>query len=201
MDLTRQRRDGAVRIRNGGAAACRQCRQPGSGSTSDQCQPNAFDQRHCHDCDLSGRAIKLGRRHVAVTLPVTRACLVVAAPGYDAGSLFLREQQWSFRCQAARKGYGFSNNSTLYFGPPDLSRVLFATHPGDYPIAIQTRCCQTARRTPARAGAGERRSVARPTCPNKATARSICSRVCAALTLERSSARPLGVAGGRLTLV
>ena len=88
-------------------------------------------------------AYKLARQQVPVTLPVTRACFVVAAPAYYAVALFHDENNNGHfdttLLGLPAKGYGFSNNPTLYFGPPDLSRVRFATHPGDNPVAIQMK--------------------------------------------------------------
>jgi hypothetical protein len=37
------------------------------------------------------------------------------------------------------EGLGFSNNPTLYLGPPDLSQVRFEAHPGDNPISVQMK--------------------------------------------------------------
>ena len=85
-------------------------------------------------------AYKLARQELPVTLPVTRACFVVGTPGYYAVALFHDENSNhhfdTTLLGIPDEGYGFSNNPTLYFGLPSLSRVRFAVHPGDNPIAI-----------------------------------------------------------------
>jgi uncharacterized protein (DUF2141 family) len=86
---------------------------------------------------------KLDRQQLPVTLPVTNACFSVAAPGYYAVALFHDENDNHHLDTNAlgipTEGYGFSNNPTLYFGPPDLSKVRFSVHPGDNPVAIQMK--------------------------------------------------------------
>jgi uncharacterized protein (DUF2141 family) len=86
---------------------------------------------------------KLDRQQLPVTLPVTSACFSIAAPGYYAVALFHDENDNHHLDTNAlgipTEGYGFSNNPTLYFGPPDLSRVRFSVHPGDNPVAIQMK--------------------------------------------------------------
>jgi uncharacterized protein (DUF2141 family) len=84
---------------------------------------------------------KVARQQLPVALPVTRACFILTAPGYYAVALFHDENDnhhfdtnW---LGIPTEGYGFSNNPTLYFGPPDLSRVRLSVNPGDKPIAIQ----------------------------------------------------------------
>jgi len=88
-------------------------------------------------------AYKLARQQVPATLPVTRACFVVAAPAYYAVALFQDEMNTGHfettRLGLPAEGFGFSNNPTLYFGPPDLSRARFAAHPGDNPVAIKMK--------------------------------------------------------------
>jgi uncharacterized protein (DUF2141 family) len=88
-------------------------------------------------------AYKLARQQLTVTLPVTSACFTVAAPGNYAVALFHDENDnHHFDTNALgipTEGYGFSNNPTLYFGPPDLSKVRFSAHPGDNPIAIRMK--------------------------------------------------------------
>jgi len=88
-------------------------------------------------------AYKVARQLLPVTLPVTRACFVVAAPGYYAAALFHDENNNhhfdTTLLGLPAEGYGFSNNPKLYFGPPALSQVRFAAHPGDNPIAIQMK--------------------------------------------------------------
>jgi uncharacterized protein (DUF2141 family) len=86
---------------------------------------------------------KLDRQQLPVTLPVTSACFSVAAPGHYAVALFHDENDNHHLDTNAlgipTEGYGFSNNPTLYFGPPDLSRVRFSVHAGDNPVAIQMK--------------------------------------------------------------
>jgi uncharacterized protein (DUF2141 family) len=88
-------------------------------------------------------AYKTARQQLPVSLPVTSACFTVAAPGYYAVALFHDENDnHHFDTNSLgipTEGYGFSNNPTLYFGPPDLSRVRFSVHSGDNPIAIQMK--------------------------------------------------------------
>lgn len=88
-------------------------------------------------------AYKLARQHIAVTLPVTHACFVVAAPGYYAVALFGDENRnGHFDTNflgIPTEGYGFSNNPTLYFGPPKLKQVRIAAHRGDNAIAVQMK--------------------------------------------------------------
>jgi hypothetical protein len=67
-------------------------------------------------------AYKVARQEVAVTLPVTSACFALPAPGYYAVALFHDENDDHHLNTNAlgipTEGYGFSNNPTLYFGPP-----------------------------------------------------------------------------------
>jgi uncharacterized protein (DUF2141 family) len=88
-------------------------------------------------------AYKLARQMVPVTLPVTTACFVLPAPGTYAVALFHDENDDHHLNTNAlgipTEGYGFSNNPTLYFGPPDLAKVRFALHSGDNPIAVRMK--------------------------------------------------------------
>jgi len=88
-------------------------------------------------------AYKLARQMVPVTLPVTTACFVLPAPGAYAVALFHDENDDHHLNTNAlgipTEGYGFSNNPTLYFGPPGLDKVRFALHAGDNPIAIRMK--------------------------------------------------------------
>jgi uncharacterized protein (DUF2141 family) len=88
-------------------------------------------------------AYKLARQMVPVTLPVTTACFVLPAPGTYAVALFHDENDDHHLNTNAlgipTEGYGFSNNPTLYFGPPGLDKVRFSLHPGDNPIAIRMK--------------------------------------------------------------
>ena len=88
-------------------------------------------------------AYKLARQMVPVTLPVTSACFLLPAPGTYAVALFHDENDDHHLNTNAlgipTEGYGFSNNPTLYFGPPDLNRVRISLHAGDNPIAIRMK--------------------------------------------------------------
>lgn len=88
-------------------------------------------------------AYKVARQQVPVTLPVTSACFALPAPGYYAVALFHDENGDNHlntnSLGIPTEGYGFSNNPTLYFGPPELARVRFSLHPGDNPIAIRMK--------------------------------------------------------------
>ncbi len=88
-------------------------------------------------------AYKVARQQLPVTLPVTSACFALPAPGHYAVALFQDENDnHHFDTNSLgipTEGYGFSNNPTLYFGPPDLSRVRFSVHSGDNPIAIRMK--------------------------------------------------------------
>jgi uncharacterized protein (DUF2141 family) len=89
---------------------------------------------------LKGR-YKLGEQYLPITQPVTHACFVVTAPGNYAVALFDDANgNDHFDLNALGipvEGYGFSNNPKLYFGPPNLGRVLFHAHVGDNPVAVR----------------------------------------------------------------
>ena len=86
---------------------------------------------------------KVARQTVPVTLPVTTACFALPAPGVYAVALFHDENANGHLDTNAlgipTEGYGFSNNPTLYFGPPDLSRVRFSLHPGDNGVDVRMK--------------------------------------------------------------
>lgn len=86
---------------------------------------------------------KLARQHLPVMLPVTHACFVMAAPGDYAVALFGDENgNGHFDTNFLGipvEGYGFSNNPTLFLGPPDLDEVRIAAHKGDNPIAVEMK--------------------------------------------------------------
>lgn len=91
---------------------------------------------------LNGK-YKVARQILPVTLPVTRACFVLAASGYYAVAL-MHDENGNRHFDTTMlgvpdEGYGFSNNPTLYFGPPKLGRARFAAHPGDNPVAIRMK--------------------------------------------------------------
>ncbi len=86
---------------------------------------------------------KIARQQLPISLPTTSACFALAAPGYYAVALFHDENDNHHldtnSLGIPTEGYGFSNNPTLYFGPPALSRVRFSVHPGDNPVAIRMK--------------------------------------------------------------
>ena len=86
---------------------------------------------------------KLARQSLPIVLPATSACFVVPAPGYYAVALFHDENDnHHFDTSSLgipTEGYGFSNNPTLYLGPPGLGRVRFSVHAGANPVAIQMK--------------------------------------------------------------
>lgn len=88
-------------------------------------------------------AYKLARRAVPVVLPVTQACFAFTAPGYYAVALFHDENGnghfETTQLGIPTEGFGFSNNPTLYLGPPGLRQVRFLAHPGDNPIEVQMK--------------------------------------------------------------
>jgi uncharacterized protein (DUF2141 family) len=86
---------------------------------------------------------KLARQSVPVTLPVTHACFAMAAPGFYAVALFHDENANGHfdtsMLGLPEEGYGFSNNPTLYVGPPSLAQARFAAHAGDNPVAVRLK--------------------------------------------------------------
>lgn len=86
---------------------------------------------------------KLARQSVPVKLPVTHACFAVAAPGFYAVALFHDENNNhhldTTLLGIPSEGYGFSQNPKLFLGPPKLSQVRIAAHPGDNPVAIRMK--------------------------------------------------------------
>ncbi|MDB5393120.1 MAG: hypothetical protein JWM91_626 [Rhodospirillales bacterium] len=86
---------------------------------------------------------KVVRQQLPVTLPVTSACFILTAAGYYAVALFHDENNNHHldtnSLGMPTEGYGFSNNPTLYFGPPELKQVRFSVHPDNPPIAIRMK--------------------------------------------------------------
>jgi uncharacterized protein (DUF2141 family) len=86
---------------------------------------------------------RVARQTVPVTLPVTTACFALPAPGVYAVALFHDENADGHLNTNAlgipTEGYGFSNNPTLYLGPPTLSRVRFTLHPGDNGVDVKMK--------------------------------------------------------------
>ena len=86
---------------------------------------------------------KIARQQLPTTLPVTTACFVLPAPGIYAVALFHDENANGHLDTNAlgipTEGYGFSNNPTLYFGPPDLGRVRFTLRPGDNSVDVRMK--------------------------------------------------------------
>ena len=87
---------------------------------------------------LDGK-FKVARQKVPVTLPVTTACFALS-PGIYAVALFHDENNDGHLNTNAlgipTEGAGFSNNPTLYFGPPSLEKVRFTLHPGDNTVDV-----------------------------------------------------------------
>jgi uncharacterized protein (DUF2141 family) len=88
-------------------------------------------------------AYKVARQAMPVSLPVTRFCFALPAPGYYAVALFHDENNNGHfdttLLGIPAEGFGFSNNPTLYVGPPDLSKVRIALHAGDNPVSVQMK--------------------------------------------------------------
>lgn len=86
---------------------------------------------------------KVARQQLPVMLPVTSACFILPAPGVYAVALFHDENANGHLDTNAlgipTEGYGFSNNPTLYFGPPDLGRVRFTLHPGGNAVEVRMK--------------------------------------------------------------
>jgi uncharacterized protein (DUF2141 family) len=91
---------------------------------------------------LDGK-FKVARQTLPVTLPVTNACFALPAPSTYAVALFHDENSDGHLNTNAlgipTEGYGFSNNPTLYLGPPSLDRVRFALHPGDNEVDVRLK--------------------------------------------------------------
>jgi len=91
---------------------------------------------------LDGK-FKVARQTVPVTLPVTTACFLLPAPGAYAVALFHDENADGHLNTSAlgipTEGAGFSNNPTLYFGPPSLDKVRFTLHPGDNGVDVRVK--------------------------------------------------------------
>jgi uncharacterized protein (DUF2141 family) len=86
---------------------------------------------------------KVAQQHLPITLPVTTACFVLPAPAvYGVAMMHDENSNGVFDLNALGipvEGYGFSNNPTLYFGPPNLSRVRFTLRPGDNSVDIRMK--------------------------------------------------------------
>lgn len=91
---------------------------------------------------LDGK-FKLARQKVPVTLPVTTACFALPVPSVYAVALFHDENDDGHLNTNAlgipTEGAGFSNNPTLYFGPPSLEKVRFSLHPGDNSLDVRVK--------------------------------------------------------------
>jgi uncharacterized protein (DUF2141 family) len=88
-------------------------------------------------------AYKLARQSAPVALPVTRFCFALPAPGYYAVALFHDENSNGHfdttLLGIPAEGFGFSNNPTLYVGPPELAQARVALHAGDNPVSVQMK--------------------------------------------------------------
>jgi uncharacterized protein (DUF2141 family) len=91
---------------------------------------------------LDGK-FKLARQKVPVTLPVTTACFALPMPGTYAVALFHDENDDGHLNTGAlgipTEGAGFSNNPTLYFGPPSIEKVRFPLHPDDNGVDVTVK--------------------------------------------------------------
>jgi len=91
---------------------------------------------------LDGK-FKLARQKVPVALPVTTACFALPASAAYAVALFHDENGDGHLNTNAlgipTEGAGFSNNPTLYFGPPSLEKVRFTLHPGDNIVDVRVK--------------------------------------------------------------
>lgn len=91
---------------------------------------------------LDGK-FKLARQKVPVTLPATTACFALPASSAYAVALFHDENGDGHlntnTLGIPTEGAGFSNNPTLYFGPPSLEKVRFMLHPGDNSVDVRVK--------------------------------------------------------------
>jgi uncharacterized protein (DUF2141 family) len=91
---------------------------------------------------LDGK-FKVARQKVPVTLPVTAACFALPAPATYAVALFHDENDDGHlntnTLGIPTEGAGFSNDPTLYFGPPSLEKVRFPLHPGDNSVDVRVK--------------------------------------------------------------
>lgn len=91
---------------------------------------------------LDGK-FKLARQILPVTSPITTACFVMDAPGTYAVALFHdKNSNHHFDTNFLGipvEGYGFSNNPTLFVGPPKLKQVAITAHKGDNAISVQLK--------------------------------------------------------------
>lgn len=91
---------------------------------------------------LDGK-FKLARQELPVVSPVTKACFVMDAPGTYAVALF-HDKNGNHHFDTnflgiPVEGYGFSNNPTLFVGPPKLKQVAIIAHKGDNAISVQLK--------------------------------------------------------------
>ena len=133
-----------------GAAACQGTPAPNQGalhvSVSGMRSPNGNITITIYPDDaahfLDGK-FKVARQTVPATLPVTTACFLLPAPGAYAVALFHDENADGHLNTSAigipTEGAGFSNNPTLYFGPPGLEKVRFTLHPGDNGVDVRMK--------------------------------------------------------------
>ncbi|WP_159107195.1 DUF2141 domain-containing protein [Azospirillum sp. B4] len=88
-------------------------------------------------------AYKVARQIVPVTLPATEACFALPQPGTYAVALFHDENDNGHfdttMLGIPAEGYGFSNNPTLYLGPPGLEKVRIPLQAGDNHVVVQMK--------------------------------------------------------------
>lgn len=86
---------------------------------------------------------KVARQTLQVSLPVTRACFALPAPGNYAVAM-QHDENGNGRFDTTTfgipaEGWGFSRDPKLYFGPPKLDQVRIPLHAGDNPVAVQMK--------------------------------------------------------------
>lgn len=86
---------------------------------------------------------KVARQIMPVSLPATRACFALPAPGYYAVAMFHDENNNrhfdTTMLGLPAEGWGFSRDPKLYIGPPKLDQVRIAVHPGDNIVLVRMK--------------------------------------------------------------
>jgi uncharacterized protein (DUF2141 family) len=86
---------------------------------------------------------KVARQTLKVSLPITRACFALPAPGNYAVAM-QHDENGNGRFDTTTfgipaEGWGFSRDPKLFVGPPKLEQVRVALHAGDNPVAVQMK--------------------------------------------------------------
>ncbi|MDE1147194.1 MAG: DUF2141 domain-containing protein [Azospirillaceae bacterium] len=88
-------------------------------------------------------AYKVARQIIPVALPVTETCIALPLADHYAVALFHDENSNGHfdttMLGIPSEGYGFSNNPTLYLGPPGLDKVRIPVQAGDNPVSVQMK--------------------------------------------------------------